>query len=142
MARGDGNSFVQGRNSTKLFGTGIGQMGRSVLEAIFGAERLSRLPMDEIDPDDLFVDVIVTYNRSTTTEGHIILDNLARMASDLDAQDTELIIPGVGKVTEDMLKLSKGVSVQTFNGEVSQNDLFPKMQRWLEDLIKDGQIDD
>lgn len=116
--------------------------GRGVLRSILGTDSLARLPMNQIYSDDLVVDVTVTYDRSISSVGQTVLNRLARLVVDEGWDGTELIIPGVGKVSGDQLKLSNQISVQTNGGVVNPNDLFPKMQQWVSNLLTEERIND
>ncbi|GAB0056730.1 hypothetical protein SIID45300_01041 [Candidatus Magnetaquicoccaceae bacterium FCR-1] len=109
--------------------------GSRIIASVLGVERLATLDLERVGADDLVVDVVVTYNRSTSSTGQNLLDKLSRMVSRMDAEGTQLIVPGVGTISGNQLRQSKRISVETRNGEIVQNDLFPKMQRWLEELV-------
>ncbi|MBF0192087.1 MAG: hypothetical protein HQL99_13250 [Magnetococcales bacterium] len=114
--------------------------GSRIIGSMLGVDRLATLDLEHVGSDDLVVDVVVTYNRSTSSTGQNLLDKLSRTVSKMDAEGTQLIVPGVGKISGDRLRQSKRIMVKTRNGEIMQNDLFPKMQRWLEELVAGERI--
>jgi hypothetical protein len=107
-----------------------------ILKSLLGESEFKKLPLSEALDANLKVSVSVTYSRTTTETGQRALDSIANLLRHMDEDDVAIEVPGIGILRGSDLKLSENINVETFAGNVSQKDLFPKMHDWLKRLVE------
>jgi hypothetical protein len=119
------------------------RVGAEVIRAVLGNDEFEKLHLDRAAGGNLRVDLRITFERTTTDSGQQVMNALARVFrhADIEPEDFEIHVPGVGKIRGDELKLSEQIRVETNNGLVSPNALFPLMHDWLKSLIENGLVD-
>lgn len=119
----------------------LGGIGLTWLESILPEPLWKQLKFEDALDANLECSLRVRYKRSSTDKGHALLDNLALALRHVDDADTLIKLAGGGTVKGEEIKLSKDLSLETFNGIINPDDAFSKMHAWLSDSIRDGLID-
>lgn len=119
------------------------KMGAELIRTILGNDEFEKLHLDKAAGGNLRVNMKITFDRSTTHGGQRALNGIARALrhTDLEDDDVRLDIPGVGSVKGSELKLTHIVNVQTNDGIVQPDQMFPLMAQWVHDLVKNKLID-
>lgn len=116
-------------------------LGLSWLESVIPEHLRKQLKFEDALDANLECSLRVRYKRSSTDKGHALLDNLALALRHVDDAETVIKLAGGGIIKGDEIKLSKDLSIETFNGITNPDDAFSKMHAWLSDSIRDGLID-
>lgn len=117
-------------------------IGTKILNTVLGEGWASELNLDDsLDEANLNVKLEISYNRTTTGSGQFVLDSIATSLRDLDNDSVRVELKNGGVITGKELKLSDALSVQFYDGFLSEDDLYLKMFSWLNNNILSGEID-
>lgn len=123
-------SAAETKTNKKLRLTPVGR-AIDILKAAIGVNEFEKLRLDKALDGNLQVALEVTYQRTTTTEGQKIINEIARALRNVDGDDISVQVPGLGTLKGEDLKLSKQVIVGCHNGHVDMAELFDEMHQWL-----------
>lgn len=119
----------------------VSGLGMGWLKSLLPDHDFQRMKFADALDANLECTLRVRYKRSSTDNGHKLLDNLALALRHVDDGETIIKLAGGGTVTGNEIKLSKEISVQTLNGVINPDDAFHKMHSWFADAIRDGLIE-
>lgn len=115
-------------------------MGATILKAVLGENAFTKLHLENAIEGNLKVALEVTYDRATSTGGQKALHAIARELRYVDEEDVSVVIPGLGTVKGRDLKLSDTCRVDSYNGLLDQNQVYPAMHEWLRSLLESGMV--
>lgn len=117
-------------------------MGPAILKAVLGEVGFSKLHLEDALDGNLRVALEITYDRTTTDGGERALRSIARALRHVDEEEVALKIPGLGTVKGADLKISDSVRIDSYNGMLDQNQIFPEMHEWLSHLLDQNIVSD
>lgn len=119
------------------------KLGAELIRSLLGDNEFDKLRLDGAAGGNLRVNMKITFERETTEVGQRTLNRIAKALSNVDLDDdaVRLDIPGVGTVKGTELKLTRRIDVQTSNGVVPPDQVFPQMATWIRDLLQNNLID-
>ncbi len=126
--------------ATKNANVQLDGFGMDVLRRILGDSKVDRLKLSDAIDGNIELSLRISYKRKTTEKARKVLDTLALAARNLPGEEVSLELAKGGSVRGGDLKLSKMLSVNGRDGIVDHDDLFPKMQTYLKQLLDDAII--
>lgn len=84
--------------------------------------------------------LVLTYNRSTTSSGQRLLDDIGLAFRDHDDVDTVLRLSNGQKLTGRELRLTTSAKIPATDGILNMDAAFYTLQSWFSDLARDGEL--
>lgn len=122
--------------------TQVAVAGTSMLEALRSAlfNEGARFDWGAALTGNLKATLVLTYDRSTTTHGQKLLDDIGLAFRGQDDVDTVLKLSNGQKVTGNELRLTTQMKIPTTDGVLNMDAAFSTMHSWFLDLAGAGEL--
>jgi len=119
--------------------------GFEALRGLLGPDVFKHVKLtDALDNDNVFVQITIRVKgkRTVSDETHAMLDALATSARHFDPEDISMEVQGIGTLKGDEIKIHHSISVETLQegGLINEDELWQKMNAWLQELIEHKQV--
>lgn len=121
---------------TKVALLDVGGRAIDTIKAFFGEELPKNLNLADAINGNIEVSLQLKYKYKTTEKAQRLLDSIALAGRHIDGEDIQVELQGGGRLTGNDLKLSAPLRVDTYDGVVDPDDLFPKMAAWLRQQLE------
>lgn len=114
-----------------------------ILKALLGFmtdEQIAKLPLENLDDNNIEVSLLVRYNRKTTEDGQQILNTLGHTFRHTDNVDATIELENGGSINGQEVKLTGKVRANTYDGHPASNEVYDEMRKWLLEKINSSQI--
>ncbi|WP_459199040.1 hypothetical protein ACQVRX_11165 [Ralstonia pseudosolanacearum] len=126
---------------TKVALVDVGGRAIETIKAFFGDQLPKSVNLADAINGNIEVSLQLKYRYKTTDKAQKLLDTIALAGRHIDGEDIQVELHGGGRLTGDDLKLSVPLRVDTYDGIVDPDDLFPKMAAWLREQLETSIIE-
>lgn len=114
--------------------------GLGILRGLLNPSKSSEINFEKLHNSNIQMSVTLGYKRSTTDKGQELMDTLGAALRHNEYIETSLKLKDGTEIKGNDLKITGSISVSSYDGQLSQSEVFEGMRQWLLEKISSSEI--
>jgi hypothetical protein len=108
----------------------------SAIKSLIKPADYAKINFDDLLGSNIELTLMLRYKTKTTEQGHKLMNSLGAALRNTEDLDTELQLIGGGTIKGTDLKLNGEIGLTSYNGQLSESEVYEAMRGWLLSKIK------
>ncbi len=103
----------------------------AAIKSLLEPSEAAKIDFDQLTGSNIELTLTLKYNRTTTDDGHKLMDTLGAAFRNTEEVETEIELIDGGSIKGSELKLNGTIKVSSYDGQLSESEVYEGMRQWL-----------